>query len=111
MNTIYSGYYLLWALWAVSGCLFFYYFIKELRWISTFFQIIGIAKVGELSMSILIIYWPILLIGDYIRKVFLSFSDYFLPFYYVGIVLFFCSPCTLFIKTRKAEILNRFIKI
>lgn len=78
---------------------------KELRWISTFFQIIGIVKVGELSMSILIIYWPILLIGDYIRKVFLSFFDYFLPFYYIGIVLFFCSPCKLFIKTLKIEII------
>lgn len=104
-NTLYSGYYLLWALWAVSGCLFFYYFIKKLRWICTFLQIIGIAKAGELSMSILIIHWPILLIGDYIRKVFLSIPESFLPIYYIGIVLFFVPLIHYILKHSKLKFL------
>lgn len=104
-NTLYSGYYLLWALWAVSGCIFFYYFIKKLRWLNTFFHIIGIAKVGELSMSILITHWPILLIGDYIRKVFLSISDSFLPFYYIGVFLIFVPPVH-YLLTQVSQVKN-----
>lgn len=104
-NTLYSGYYLLWAIWSVSGCVFFYYVMRNLKWFSSLLQIIGLAKVGEMSMSILVIHWPILLIGDYIRKVFLSVPNEYFLFYYVGIVLLFIPPVHYLIKHSKLKFL------
>lgn len=104
-KTLYSGYYLLWAIWSVSGCMFFWYFIKKVRRFRQLLQFIGMAKIGNISMTILIIHWPILLISDYLRKVCLSVPDDYLLFYFIGVVSLFVSSVHYSIKHSKLKFL------
>lgn len=104
-NTLYEGFYLLWALWSISGCIFFYFLFKKVKFLREIFCRLGIASIGQMSMSILILPWPLLIIADFIRYYCLDIPKNYYLIYYLLVIVIFTVPLHFYLKKSKLKFL------
>ena len=106
-NTLYSGSYLTWWVWSLSGCIAYLFIFRKLSLLSLIANIMCIDKIGRFSMQILIWHWPILLLADFLRCKFLMINDAHLILYYMGSVAILVYPINYLVKlTKLNNILN-----
>ena len=104
-NTLYSGYYLLWIMWSISGCIFFYHIFNKIRFLGHLFTVLGIARIGELSMTILVLHWPALILADFVKYHYLDIPENYGMIYYLAIVLFVSIVLHKYLKQTKLKFL------
>ena len=104
-NTLYSGYYLLWIMWSISGCIFFYYVFNKIRFLGYLFTKLGVARIGELSMTILVLHWPALILADFVKYHYLYIPENYGMIYYLAIVLFVSIVLHKYLKQTKLKFL------
>lgn len=104
-NTLYSGYYLLWIIWSISGCMFFYYIFNKIRFPSQLFTVLGIARIGELSMTVLVLHWPALILADFVKYYCLDIPKNYSVIYYLTIVLVVSVVLHKYLKQTKLKFL------
>lgn len=103
-NHLYSGYYLLWGLWSISGCIFYISVIKKSRYLLRFLNKVGLSWFGKASMSILVLHWPILLIANIIDH-YISIPESYKLVYYFGVMIVTFPPIYYVVKNSKWKFL------
>lgn len=102
-NTLYSGQYLTWSIWSLSGCIFFLTVLRNLKILAIVLENLGLAWMGSISMSVLVFHWPILLFADFVNKSYLSISTDYALTYYLCIVAMFTIPIHYIIKNTRIK--------
>lgn len=103
MNKLYSGYYLLWAIWSIAGCAFYLYAFSKVRMQNCILSCLKFDKIGQISMSFLVLHWPILILADFVGHYCLDIPKNCYLLYYLLSIVLFTMPLHYCIKKTKLK--------